>query len=111
MLWCGDFNRHHPLWDKECNHHLFMATAHRAADRLLEKVSAYPMLMILPKGTPTLEAKSTKNWTHLDNAFCSMNTEELVVICDMDPHLWGLGVDHILILTTLELPLPRIPAP
>ena len=111
MLWCSDFNRHHLLWDEERNHHLFMAAARRAAVRLLKKVLAYRMLMILPKGTPTLEAKSTKSLTCPDNVFCSVNAEELVVICDMDPHLRGLGVDHMPILTTLELPLPRVPAP
>ena len=52
MLWCGDFNWHHPLWDEEHNHHLFMAAALWAADGLLEKVLAYRMLMILPKVPP-----------------------------------------------------------
>ena len=61
MLWCGNFNRHHPLWDKEQNHHLFTAAALWAADLLLKKVSVHGMLMILPKGTPMLEAKATKN--------------------------------------------------
>ena len=111
MLWCGDFNRHHPLRDEERNHHLFTAAALRAVDRLLEKVSAHGMLMILPKGIPMLEAKATKNWTRLDNVFCSANAEELVVICDTDPCLRGLGADHVLILTTLELPLSRVAAP
>ena len=23
MLWCGDFNHHHPLWEEEYNKHLF----------------------------------------------------------------------------------------
>ena len=67
--------------------------------------------MILPKGIPTLEAKATKNWTHPDYVFCSANAEELVVICDTDPCLRGLGADHVPILTTLELPLSRVAAP
>src|SRR6266481_8617941 len=24
MVWSGDFNQHHPLWDEECNKHLLM---------------------------------------------------------------------------------------
>ena len=88
-----------------------MAATLWAADWLLEKVSAHGMLMILPKGIPMLEAKATKNWTRLDNVFCSANAEELVVICDTDPCLRGLGADHVLILTTLELPLSRAAAP
>lgn len=27
MLWCRDFNRHHPLWDREEDTHLFTADA------------------------------------------------------------------------------------
>ena len=60
-LWCGNFNRHHLLWDEEWNHHLFMAATLQAVDQLLEKVSAHGMLMILLKDTPMLEAKATKN--------------------------------------------------
>jgi hypothetical protein len=60
MLWCGDFNRHHPLWDEERNHHLFTARALRDAEELLEKVTDYNMVMVLPKHIPTLEAKVTK---------------------------------------------------
>lgn len=27
MLWLGDFNRHHPLWEDMCNRHLFNYTS------------------------------------------------------------------------------------
>src|SRR5882724_6057656 len=23
IIWLGDFNRHHPMWDEDCNVHLF----------------------------------------------------------------------------------------
>ena len=58
MLWCSDFNRHHPLWDEDRNRHLFTASALQAADRLLEKIADHNMIMVLPKDIPTLEAKS-----------------------------------------------------
>ena len=32
MLWCGDFNRLHPLWDEDWNRHLFTTAALQAAD-------------------------------------------------------------------------------
>ena len=86
MLWCSNFNRHHPLWDEDQNHHLFTASALQAADRLLEKITDHNMVMVLPKDIPTLEAKSTKNWTWPHNVFCSTNTEECIVLCDTDPH-------------------------
>jgi hypothetical protein len=105
MLWCGNFNRHHPLWDSERNHHLFMASVLWKAGKLLGKVGDYNMVMTLPKNTSTLKAKSTKNWTRPNNVFCSENTADLIVICDMDPQLRGPGTDHIPILTNVELPV------
>jgi hypothetical protein len=108
MMWCGDFNQHHPLWDEEWNHHLFMTRALCEAEELLEKVGDYNMMMILPKDIPTLKAMATKNWMHPNNVFCSTNTEELVVICNTDLCLRGPGTDHVPILTILELPAPRI---
>src|SRR5882724_9318234 len=27
MIWCGNFHCHHPMWDEECNSHLFTAAA------------------------------------------------------------------------------------
>ena len=85
MLWCGDLNRHHLLWDEDWNCHLFIASALQAVDRLLEKIADHNMIMVLPKDIPTLEAKSTKNWTQPDNIFCSTDMEELIVLCDTDP--------------------------
>jgi hypothetical protein len=40
MFWCGDFNRHHPMWDEERNHHLFTAGATKDTEEL------YPCLQI-----------------------------------------------------------------
>ena len=71
MLWCGDFNRHHPLWDEDWNCHLFTASALQVVGRLLEKITDHNICMILPKDIPTLEAKSTKNWSQPNNIFCS----------------------------------------
>ena len=107
-IWCGDFNRHHPLWDEEWNHHLFTAAALREADKLLMLLADYGMEMALPKGIPTLEAMASKNWTRLDNVFCSDNLGEKVMRCTTDPRLRGPGTDHVPILTTLELSIDRV---
>ena len=85
ILWCGDFNHHHPLWDKECNSHLFMARAIREAEVLLAMVADHNMFMALPKDITPLESMSTKNWTRPNNVFCSANTEGMVVSCMTDP--------------------------
>ena len=62
-IWLGDFNQHHPLWDKEQNTHLFMKAALEAIRPLLNMVAKYDMKMALPKDIPTPEASSTKSYT------------------------------------------------
>ena len=54
MLWCGDFNRHHPLWDRNEDTHLFTVEALQKAGPLIELLADYDMEMILAKGVPTL---------------------------------------------------------
>ena len=107
MLWCGDFNRHHPLWDEERNTHLFTTAALTAAHKLIEIVADHDMVMTLPKDLPTLQAMATGNWTRPDNVFASANVEDLLIRCDTDPRLRGPGTDHVPILTIIDLPLER----
>src|ERR1700690_2653779 len=111
MIWCGDFNRHHPLWDEERNVHLFTAAALEDAHKLIEILADHDMIMTLPKDIPTLQAMATGNWTRPDNVFASANTEQLIVRCDTDPRLRGPGTDHMPILTILDLPLERKVSP
>ena len=111
MLWCGDFNRHHPLWDEERNGHLFTAAALEESHKLIEIVADHDMVMTLPKDLPTLQAMATGNWTRPDNVFASSNTEQFIVRCDTDPRLRGPGTDHVPILTVIDLPLERKVSP
>ena len=85
MMWCGDFNWHPPHWDEERNGHLLMAGASAAAQPLIALLEDFNMVMLLPKGIPTLQSMVTKNWTRVDNVFAAHNTEHLVVACDTDP--------------------------
>jgi len=95
------------MWDEERNSHLFMAKALEEACKLLELMSDHDMDMAFPKDIPTLEAKSTKNWTCPDNVFCSMNSVDAIVSCDTNPGLRGPGADHVPILTVLDLQVQR----
>jgi hypothetical protein len=105
MLWGGDFNRHHPLWDEEWNGHLFTAAALEDAHKLIEILVDHDMTMTLPKDIPTLQAMATGNWTRPNNVFVSTNAEQLIVRCNTDPRLRGPGTDHVPILTIIDLPL------
>ena len=61
VIWLGYFNRHHPIWDKERNTHLFTKSALEAAQLLLDMISNHDMYMTLVKDIPILEACSTKS--------------------------------------------------
>ena len=54
MIWAEDFNRHHPLWDRDEDTHLFTRQAQRVAEKLIDILAKYDMTMALPKGIPTL---------------------------------------------------------
>ena len=101
-IWCGDFNRHHPMWDEEWNHHLFTAGVLEDSRKLLTLVVDSNMVMALLKDIPTLELMSTKDWMRPNNVFCSSNLEEKIVYCTTNPRLRGPGTDHVPILTALE---------
>ena len=103
MMWCGDFNQHHPLWDEERNGHLLMAGVSTTAQPLIALLEDFNMVMLLLKGLPMLQSMVTTNWTRVDNVFATHNTEPLVVACNTDPRQQGPGTDHVLVLTTLDL--------
>ena len=63
MIWLGDFNCHHPLWEEERNLHLLTETYLNAAEPLLHLLAEYGMQQALPKNMPTLQSLATKNWT------------------------------------------------
>ena len=69
MIWAGDFNRHHPLWDNNKDVHLFTKLATRNAESLIAILAEYEMQMLLPKGLPTLQHMRTKKYSWPDNVF------------------------------------------
>ncbi|OCH83675.1 hypothetical protein OBBRIDRAFT_697352, partial [Obba rivulosa] len=86
LLWAGDFNRHHPLWDEERNHHLFTSTNLDRAQHLLNAIAALDLHMLLEQGVPTLEATRTKNLTRPDNVFGTDGILERLRRCEVFPH-------------------------
>jgi endonuclease/exonuclease/phosphatase family metal-dependent hydrolase len=104
MIWLGDFNRHHPLWEDIRNHHLFN---YMTTNPLVDLLADYGMLQLLPHGTPMLQSTSTGNWTRPDNMFGMESLLNAIVSCETAPELWGPKTDHIPILLTLKLEPPR----
>ena len=85
FIWLEDFNRHHSIWEKERNAHLFTKAALEVAQLLLNMISNHNMLMALAKDIPMLEACLTKNYTRVDNIFCLAKLLNNFVSCNMYP--------------------------
>ena len=107
MIWAGDFNRHHPLWDRDEDTHLFSRPALRAAENLIGLLAEHNMEMALPKGIPTLEHMCSKRYSRPDNFFCTASFREHVVSCDIDPAHRPACTDHLPIATHISLPQSR----
>jgi hypothetical protein len=112
MIWGGDFNCYHPLWDRDEDEHLFTAQAMRDANVLIEMVANKGMEMALPKGEVTLRHMVTNLHSRLDNVWCSAEIIPLVIRCEVDVFLQPPCTDHFLIVTILDLPQERtVPTP
>ena len=109
MIWAGDFNRHHPLWDEECNTHLFTTHDLDAAQTLIDLLADYSMTMILPKNIPTLQATHTKNLTHPDNIFCHNGICDLIIQCRTLPNLQPPCTDHFPSAIAVDIPMAQSP--
>ena len=109
MIWLGDFNWHHPLWDKECNSHLFTTNNLDAAQILLDLLTDYDMIMALPKNIPTLHTTHSKNLIRLDNIFCSSEIRTLVTQCLTHPNLQPPCTDHFPISCKLDTAMAQSP--
>jgi hypothetical protein len=107
MIWAGDFNRHHPLWDRDEDTHLFTPTATRKADGLINLLAEFDMEMKLPKGTPTLQRIRSKRHSRPDNVFCTTRLSNMVTRCEVDPKNRPPCTDHFPIATEISLPQER----
>jgi len=110
MVWLGDFNRHHPLWDEERNSHLFTAAVLASSQKVLDLLADYGMTQTLPKDLPTLQSSSTGNWTRPDNVFCTEHTSDYLTLCNTDPDNRGPNLDHLPILTKFDMTVTAAPS-
>ena len=107
LIWAGDFNRHHPLWDDELDDRLFTPAALEDAGKLIEILADLNLKMALPKGQPTLEHLVTKKFSRPDNVWCTEDTFDLIIRCEVDPSLRPPATDHFPIATYVDLPQER----
>jgi len=103
ILWVGDFNRHHLYWDDPRDTRLFTTKATAAAEKLIEAIADIGLDLALPSGIPTHVHNITKLWSRLDQVFISDHSENLLISCDAQPDQRGVNMDHLPILTELNL--------
>ena len=109
IIWLGDFNRHHPHWDDPTDTRLFTRTAIQDAKILISAVAELGLDLALPPGTPTHLHHVTKKWTRLDQVFISEDHIDTVTACEALQDAPGIDTVHLLILTSLDLDLTRVP--
>jgi exonuclease III len=107
VIWLGDFNRHHPLWEAEQNLHILCSqNGERYAEPLIELLADYDMAQVLPKQHHTYWHRvNHSTLTRPDNVFCTAATENLIEQCTVNYTTLGPGADHYPILTTVTLPM------
>ena len=104
MLWLGDFNRHHPLWEPDSNRHLYNSAD--MINPLLDIITENNMILALPPEIPTYET-ATSSWTRPDNVWRNDNPSDPITICDVDASIRPPQADHLPIITELDLPVRR----
>lgn len=109
LLWLGDFNRHHPYWDRPEDNRLFTTQAHEAAELLLKTIADLGMDLVLTKGTPMHQHYVTKKWTRLDQVFATEHIMEVITICDTLPEERGIKTDHVPIITVIDINMMKAP--
>ena len=109
VVWVGDFNRHHPAWDRPEDSHLFTRELLKAAETLITATMELRLDMVLLVGIPTHHHYVTKKWFRLDQVFVTESTINTIISCKAKPNDKGLNTDHIPIVTRLDMSLGRTP--
>lgn len=102
ILWVGDFNRHHPMWDKPRNTHLFTRDNLDKAQDLINCLDELEIQMVLPAEIPTLKAFATGNLTRPDNVFASEGVASTIIECNTVAEETPPKVDHFPIVTKIS---------
>jgi len=103
MLWLGDFNLHHPMWDKGRNMHLFTRENLDRSQPLINTIAEFDIQMALPKDVPMLCTLASGNYTRPDNIFISSSLMDATIYCQTLPEDHLARSDHIPVITHLNV--------
>src|SRR5882724_11089540 len=102
IIWLGDFNRHHPMWDEGRNAHLFMRANLDRAQHLIDAITEIELYMALPKDLPTLCTMASSNHMRPDNVFMSNTLCNATIKCTTMPEEQPAISDHLPIVTIVD---------
>ena len=103
VIWLGDFNSHHPMWDQNRNTHLFTRSNLDKAQTIIDMMARYNLQMILPKNILTLCTMVSRNYTQPDNVLASSSLHKHILECKTTLEEWPTKIDHIPIIMTLNM--------
>ncbi|KAF9493433.1 hypothetical protein BDN71DRAFT_1432455 [Pleurotus eryngii] len=78
-----------------------------AAERLLEMTDRYGMVMRLAKGTLTLQATHTGNYTWVGNVWCTEELQGAVLKCNTEPSLRPPKTDHLPVIMEISIDMEK----
>ena len=105
IIWLGDFNLHHPMWDKNCNSHLFTKCNLESAQPLIDVMTEFDLQMTLPKDIPMLCALASGNYTRPNNVFISSSLAVNIQKCAVMLTDCPVRTDHFPIVTDINMGL------
>jgi hypothetical protein len=80
-----------------------------AAETLIDAVVDIGLELALPSKTPMHQHNVTKQWTRLDQVFLTDHSMDLLTSCTVQTHHRGINIDHLPIITELELTIMEAP--
>ena len=108
IVWLGDFNWHHHIWEDDANERLFETEEYIAP--LIELLYKNEMLLAPPKGIPTFQS-AARSWTRPDNVWRCNTPDDPIARCDVIAAIRPLLADHLPVITILDPALPRVEKP
>jgi len=108
IIWLGDFNRHHPLWDNLEDTWLFTNEATEAAKKLIEVVADAGLELMLPSRILMHKHNVTKHWSRLNQVFLLEHSSKTLISCNPLPEERGINIDHLPVLTVLRLKVDTV---
>ena len=81
MIWLGDFNLQHQMWDEGRNAHLFTRENLERSQFLIDVLAEFDLQMALLNDVPMLCALMSGNYTRPDNVFISSFLINAIIHC------------------------------